>query len=119
MTKHLIQTIMEAIAKNKNDAENSMLDLQSNRLEVMKAIQIRRAAYQILDEQKHFLEDMLHTGQSEEKEYGEIRRKIDRKLTALDNFKVDWHLPTFNEFIMEFPIFSNLTPEDARDLLRE
>jgi len=119
LSKHHIQSILEEIEKNRSDAENYILDLQGNFLEIIKAIQIQRAANQILDHQKHFLSEMLHSGQIEEKEYAAIRRKIDRKLNSLDNFKIDWHLPTFNEFVVEFPIFSNFSAQDARDIQRE
>jgi len=119
LSKHHIQSILEEIEKNRSDADNYILDLQGNFLEIIKVIQIQRAANQILDHQKHFLSEMLHSGQIEEKEYAYIRRKIDRRLNSLDNFKIDWHLPTFNEFVVEFPIFSNLSAQDARDIQRE
>ena len=119
LSKHHIQSVMEEVEKNRSDAENYLLDLQGNFLEIIKAIQIQRAANQILDHQKHFLEAMLQSGQIEEKEYLLIMRKIDRRLNTLEHFKIDWHLPTFNEFVVEFPIFSNLSPEDARDIQRE
>jgi len=119
LSRHHIQTIMEEIEKNRSDAENYILDLQDNFLEIIKTIQCQRAANQILYQQRHFLDDMLHSGQIEEKEYSAIRRKLDRKLNNLDNFKIDWHFPTFNEFVVEFPIFSNLSVDDARNLQRE
>jgi len=119
LSKHHIQAVLEEIEKNRSDADNYVLDLQGNFLEIIKAIQIQRAANQILDHQKHFLSEMLRSGQIEEKEYASIRRKIDRKLNSLDNFKIDWHLPTFNEFVVEFPIFSNLSAQDARDIQRD
>jgi len=119
LSKHHIQAILEEIEKNRSDADNYILDLQGNFLEIIKTIQIQRATNQILDHQKHFLAEMLHSGQIEEKEYANIRRKIDRKINSLDSFKIDWHFPTFNEFIVEFPIFSHLSAEDARDIQRE
>ena len=119
LSKHHIQSVLEEIEKNRSDADNYILDLQGNFLEIIQAIQIQRAANQILDYQKHFLSEMLHSGQIEEKEYAAIRRKIDRRINSLDNIKIDWRLPTFNEFVVEFPIFSNLSAQDARDIQRD
>lgn len=114
-----IKTILEEIEKIRSDAENYILDLQGNFLEILQAVQIHRAASQILGHQKYFLDEMLHTGQIEEKEYATLARNVDRKLNSLDSLRIEWHFPNFSDFIVQFPIFQDLTPDDMRDLQKD
>jgi len=118
LSKYHIKSVVEEFEKNKMDATTYIVSLEDTFADIIKAIQVYRASNTILEYQKHFLSEMLASGQIEEKEYNELRRDIDRKLRTLDSIKVEWSAPSFNSFMMEFPFFSMLKRDEIGQIMK-
>eukprot|EP00331_Platyophrya_macrostoma_P017204 CAMPEP_0176462354 /NCGR_PEP_ID=MMETSP0127-20121128/35212_1 /TAXON_ID=938130 /ORGANISM="Platyophrya macrostoma, Strain WH" /LENGTH=690 /DNA_ID=CAMNT_0017854245 /DNA_START=324 /DNA_END=2396 /DNA_ORIENTATION=- len=118
LSKEHIKVVIEELEKNKNDASNYVISVQDQFSDTIKNIQMRRAAYNVLFFQRQQLDRALKEGQIEDKEYNDIRREIDRRIVALDavlSFQ-EWSVPTLNDFVMQFPIFSSLRREEIDQL---
>lgn len=112
LSRYHIRTVMDEFEKNKLEATNYIVQLEDTFPEIIRAIQVHRASNYLLEFQKNYIEDMLKAGKIESKEYAQIRREIDRRLRSLDNLAVEWSAPTFNNFMMEFPFFSQLNKDE-------
>lgn len=119
LSKEHIKVVVEELEKNRIDANNYIISIQDQFAELIINVQIKRAAYNILFFQRQKLDQNLKEGQIEEKEYNDLRRDIDRRIVSLEeslSFE-DWNAPTFDDFVMQFPIFSSLRREEI-DLIK-
>ena len=114
LSKEHIKVVVEELEKNKCDASNYVISLQDQFSDTIKNIQVRRAAYNVLFFQRQQLDRALKEGQIEDKEYNELRREIDRRIVGLDDSLAftEWAAPTFNDFVMQFPMFSSLRRDE-------
>ena len=114
LSKEHIKVVVEELEKNKFDASNYVISVQDQFSDTIKNIQVRRAAYSVLFYQRQQLDQALKEGQIENNEYNDIRRDIDRRIVGLDSVLsfAEWTAPTFNDFVMQFPIFSSLRRDE-------
>mmetsp|Transcript_16124 Transcript_16124/g.13659 ORF Transcript_16124/g.13659 Transcript_16124/m.13659 type:complete len:291 (+) Transcript_16124:462-1334(+) len=117
LSKYHVRTIIEEFEKNKVDATTYIVSLEDTFHEIIKTIQVNRAAYAILENQKHFLNEMLGSGQIEDKEYMMLRHEIDRKITKISSNKTEWEAPSFDRFMIDFPFFSVLAPNEMQMII--
>lgn len=105
------QTVIDELKKNLLNANNYLITIQDSFADTIRAIQVRRAAFNIIHYQIHILDEALDEGQIEKNEYNEIRNELDKKILKLDKVEAHsvWSVPTFDDFVVQFPVFSILT----------
>jgi len=117
--KHF-KVVIGELQKQLLEANNYLVSIQDSFADTIKAIQVRRAAFHIIHYQIHLLDHALEDGQIDKNEYNEIRLQLDKKILKLDKVEAHsvWSVPTFDDFVVQFPVFSMLTKEQST-LLRD
>lgn len=110
-SKKHFHVVMEELKKNLLDANNYLISIQDSFADTIRAIQVKRAAFNIIHYQIHILDEALEEGQIDKNEYNEIRGELDKKILRLDKVEAHsvWSVPTFDDFVVQFPVFSILT----------
>lgn len=67
--------------------------------------------------QNLYLEESHENGCVDESEYKKLKFDINDRLVSLENHFFEWSIPSFDQFVMEFPIFSSLSKSEV-DLIK-
>ncbi|KAL4508105.1 hypothetical protein ABPG72_021478 [Tetrahymena utriculariae] len=118
--QQFISKIVNELKNQVNDAYKYISELQNKFPEIIKAIHTKRAASALLETQKKFLNEYKNNGYIDDGDYNDIRKKVDLRCLELENMTFNWQdvseLQSFNTFVLRFPIFSSLLPEEIRQL---
>lgn len=111
-------TVINELKTNLLSANNYLVSIEDLFADTIKAIQIRRAAFHIIRYQIHVLDEALNEGHLESNEYNELRSELDRKALRLENIEARavWSVPTFDDFVVQFPVFSILSRSQSAAL---
>lgn len=111
-------TVVNELKTNLLSANNYLVSIEDLFADTIKAIQIRRAAFHIIRYQMHVLDQALDEGHLEANEYDELRSELDRKALSLDQLesRAVWSVPTFDDFVVQFPAFSILSASQSAAL---
>jgi len=112
LKKNVVSKIQEELTSELLKAQTYINDLSESFPEIIKSIHTKRSAMFLLEYQKKFLTNYRNKGYIDEADYLFLRQDLDLKFIKLENMTFKWEAPSFQWFIMEFPIFVTLTPEE-------
>ncbi|EGR29622.1 sodium hydrogen exchanger family protein, putative [Ichthyophthirius multifiliis] len=111
ISKDYTHVMNQEMNQNIVQAEKYIAELAYNFPELIKTIHTKRASYNIIEAQKKFLLQYKDSGYIDNTDYNILRSEVDQRTLSLQNMAFDWTIPTLQNFLLEFPIFSTLTPE--------
>jgi hypothetical protein len=80
------------------------------------SIHTKKAALNLITEKKHEFGGMLEEGFIDDAQYKIARKEIDDQFIGLQNADFEWNVLTFQEVLLECPMFSDLSQEERREL---
>jgi hypothetical protein len=73
------------------------------------SIHTKKAAFNLITEKKSELNLMLEEGFIDDSQFKTARKEIDAQFINLQNADFEWSVFTFQEVLLECPMFSDLT----------
>ncbi|MBS1889753.1 MAG: hypothetical protein JST59_00540 [Actinobacteria bacterium] len=95
-------------------AEAYVDELQSTFQMLVLSIHTKKAALNLITEKKHELDSMLEEGFIDDAQYKVARKDIDNQFIDLQTADFEWGVLTFQEVLLECPMFSDLSKEEQR-----
>lgn len=112
-----MRVILTEASENRAMAESYVYDyLNVTFPEINKSIQMKKAAYNILNREKEYLEETVHQGQLDEKEFKVLKKIVDSHTYALGETNEPWELAPGNEFLKKSVFFSSFNDEELKEI---
>jgi len=73
------------------------------------SIHTKKAALNLITDKKHELDNMLEEGFIDGAQYKTARKEVDNQFVGLQTADFEWNVFTFQEVLLECPIFSELS----------
>ncbi|EGR28403.1 sodium hydrogen exchanger family protein, putative [Ichthyophthirius multifiliis] len=90
--RYVAEILIES-QENRKQAESYLYNyLDVSFPEISKSIRTKKAAYTILEFQKDYIQKNADSGQLDEKEHLELKKKVDQNIIRLNNFTPSWVL---------------------------
>ncbi|EGR31636.1 sodium hydrogen exchanger family protein, putative [Ichthyophthirius multifiliis] len=116
LRKDFIEKVNQELQFGVIQAQKYLAELSNNFPQILKSIHTKRAACSIIEYQKKFLLHYKSNGYIDDQDYKQYLKKIEKKGVRLENMSFDWSLPTFQSILLQFPIFSLLSPLQLQSL---
>ena len=115
-----ISGVIDELARTKIKAEAYIEELNARFVGVIRDVQVRRASSRILYRNKQLLKKFLRDGKITEKEHGKMIKDVEEAIINMHKIHYDWSgEQDISNFIMKFPIFRNLLPNQVRELKKQ
>jgi len=113
----ILRVVLQEASENRAMAESYVYDyLNVTFPEINKSIQMKKAAYNILNREKEYLEETSHQGQLDDKEFKVLKKIVDTLTYSLGETNEPWELAPGNEFLKKSVFFSSFTEDELKEI---
>eukprot|EP00828_Plagiopyla_frontata_P032517 TRINITY_DN4237_c0_g2_i3.p1 TRINITY_DN4237_c0_g2~~TRINITY_DN4237_c0_g2_i3.p1 ORF type:complete len:1010 (-),score=126.86 TRINITY_DN4237_c0_g2_i3:14-3043(-) len=120
LDQNFVKIIREESIENKLKAQEYLYTfLDSSFPEISRLLQTKKASQNILEYQKHHLNECFAHGQLEEKEYSKMKEMIFSNILRVEKMEPNWEPVSLKEYFQSIPFFQYITEMQLDKLLSE